>query len=137
MPRLGEVAKYGTDYFLLNYKFLAKRKLEFTTELAITPNRCYWLVVLSKLQLNRKLFTLLLAKSDFHVSVFRFAFFNIFFFNFQFFRFQLSRFHFSRFCWQNPIFRFLLFKFQLFTLLLADSNFHASAWKFSVTKVLF
>ncbi len=26
VPALGEVAKFGTDYFLLNYKFLAKRK---------------------------------------------------------------------------------------------------------------
>ncbi len=37
---LGVFAKYGTDYFLLNFKFLAKRKLEFTTKFAITPNRC-------------------------------------------------------------------------------------------------
>jgi hypothetical protein len=51
VPALGEVANFGTDYFissvrpvasgLLNYKFLAKRKREFTTKLAIARNGCY------------------------------------------------------------------------------------------------
>ncbi|SHJ21909.1 hypothetical protein, partial [Flavobacterium terrae] len=41
VPALGEVAKYGTDYFRLNYKFLAKRERDFTTKLAISPNACY------------------------------------------------------------------------------------------------
>ena len=31
VPALGEVANYGTDYFLLKIKFLAKDKREFTT----------------------------------------------------------------------------------------------------------
>jgi hypothetical protein len=38
---LGEVAKFGTDYFLSNIKFLAERKREFTTKFAILPNGCY------------------------------------------------------------------------------------------------
>ena len=41
VPALGEVANFGTDYFLLNYKFLAKCKREFTTKFAILPNACY------------------------------------------------------------------------------------------------
>ena len=40
VPALGEVAKFGTDYFLLKIKFLAKRKREFTTKFAILPNAC-------------------------------------------------------------------------------------------------
>ena len=31
VPALGEVANYGTEYFLLKIKFLAKDKREFTT----------------------------------------------------------------------------------------------------------
>ena len=38
VPALGEVANFGTDYFLLKIKFLAKRKREFTTKFAILPN---------------------------------------------------------------------------------------------------
>lgn len=41
VPALGEVAKYGTDYFPLNIKFLAKRKRDFTAKFAISPNACY------------------------------------------------------------------------------------------------
>jgi hypothetical protein len=40
VPALGEVANFGTDYFLLKIKFLAKYKREFTTKLAILPNGC-------------------------------------------------------------------------------------------------
>jgi len=40
VPALGEVAKFGTDYFLLNIKFLARNKREFTTKFAILPNAC-------------------------------------------------------------------------------------------------
>jgi hypothetical protein len=40
VPALGEVAKFGTDYFLLKIKFLAKCKREFTTKFAILPNAC-------------------------------------------------------------------------------------------------
>jgi len=29
VPALGEVASFGTDYFLLKIKILAKRKVEF------------------------------------------------------------------------------------------------------------
>ncbi|MGZ5511476.1 MAG: hypothetical protein ACXWFC_13545, partial [Nitrososphaeraceae archaeon] len=32
VPALGEVASFGTDYFLLKIKFLAKYKREFTTK---------------------------------------------------------------------------------------------------------
>ena len=35
VPALGEVASFGTDYFLLKIKFLAKCKREFTTKFAI------------------------------------------------------------------------------------------------------
>ncbi len=38
---LGEVANFGTDYFLSKIKFLAKRKREFTTKFAILPKACY------------------------------------------------------------------------------------------------
>jgi len=41
VPALGEVANFGTDYFLLKIKFLAKHKREFTTKFAILPNACY------------------------------------------------------------------------------------------------
>ncbi len=34
----GEVANFGTHYFLLGIKFLAKRELEFATKLTILPN---------------------------------------------------------------------------------------------------
>ena len=46
VPALGEVANFGTDYFLLKIKFLAKRKREFTTKFAILPNACYRLPIL-------------------------------------------------------------------------------------------
>ena len=41
VPALGEVAKFGTDYFLLKIKFLAKCKREFTTKFAIESNLYY------------------------------------------------------------------------------------------------
>jgi hypothetical protein len=41
VPALGEVANFGTNYFLLKIKFLAKCKREFTTKFAILPNACY------------------------------------------------------------------------------------------------
>jgi len=37
---LGEVANFGTDYFLLKIKILAKRKRELTTKFAIARNGC-------------------------------------------------------------------------------------------------
>ena len=40
VPALGEVANFGTDYFLLKIKFLAKYKYEFSTKFAILPNAC-------------------------------------------------------------------------------------------------
>jgi hypothetical protein len=40
VPALGEVANFGTDYFLLKIKFLAKNKREFTSKFAILPNAC-------------------------------------------------------------------------------------------------
>ena len=41
---LGEVANFGTDYFLSKIKFLARNKRVFTTKFAILPNACYGLV---------------------------------------------------------------------------------------------
>ncbi|MCB6087085.1 hypothetical protein, partial [Flavobacterium psychrophilum] len=35
VPALGEVANFGTDYFLSKIKFLARNKREFTTKFAI------------------------------------------------------------------------------------------------------
>ena len=35
VPPLGEVAKFGTNYFLLKIKILAKRERELTTKFAI------------------------------------------------------------------------------------------------------
>ena len=43
VPALGEVANFGTLYFLLKIKFLAKSKREFTTKFAIARNGCQWL----------------------------------------------------------------------------------------------
>uniref|UniRef100_UPI001ABC2221 hypothetical protein n=1 Tax=Flavobacterium psychrophilum TaxID=96345 RepID=UPI001ABC2221 len=40
-PALGEVANFGTDYFLPKIKFLARNKRVFTTKFAILPNACY------------------------------------------------------------------------------------------------
>ncbi|KIX22679.1 hypothetical protein SY27_02325 [Flavobacterium sp. 316] len=40
VPVLGEVESFGTDYFLLKIKFLAKCKRVFTTKFAIFPNAC-------------------------------------------------------------------------------------------------
>ncbi|MCF6142513.1 hypothetical protein L1S34_14570, partial [Flavobacterium sp. K77] len=40
VPALGEVAKFGTYYFLSKIKFLARNKREFTTKFAILPNAC-------------------------------------------------------------------------------------------------
>jgi hypothetical protein len=37
---LGEVANFVTVYFPLKIKFLAERKREFTTKIAILPNGC-------------------------------------------------------------------------------------------------
>ena len=77
---------------------------------------------LSKLRLNRKFFTLLLASSNFHVCDFRFVIFNILFFNYLLFA--------LKFCAKN-------FQFLLFSFLLADSNFHTSAFQVSVRKFQF
>ena len=40
VPALGEVANFGTNYFLSKIKFLARNKREFTTKFAILPNAC-------------------------------------------------------------------------------------------------
>ncbi|OOV25065.1 hypothetical protein BXU11_16065 [Flavobacterium sp. LM5] len=40
VPALGEVANFGTDYFLSKIKFLAINKRVFTTKFAILPNAC-------------------------------------------------------------------------------------------------
>jgi hypothetical protein len=41
VPKLGEVAKFGTNYFLSKIIFLAKRECELTTKLAIATSGCY------------------------------------------------------------------------------------------------
>ena len=41
VPALGEVASFGTDYFLSKIKFLARNKRVFTTKFAILPNACW------------------------------------------------------------------------------------------------
>jgi hypothetical protein len=41
VPPLGEVANFGTNYFPLKIKILAKRKRELTTKFAIARNGCY------------------------------------------------------------------------------------------------
>ena len=41
VPRLQEVANFGTNYFLLKIKILAKCERELTTKFAISCNRCY------------------------------------------------------------------------------------------------
>jgi hypothetical protein len=40
VPALGEVANFGTDYFLSKIKILARSKRVFTTKFAILPNGC-------------------------------------------------------------------------------------------------
>ena len=40
VPALGEVANFGTDYFLSKIKFPARNKRVFTTKFAILPNAC-------------------------------------------------------------------------------------------------
>ena len=89
---------------------------------------CYGAVVLSKLRLSHKIFTLLLAKSNFHISVFLLVISAYYFqlFTFKFLRktfqvsvrrFRLSRFSFSSVYCQIPTFRLLLAT-PIFTLLL-------------------
>ncbi len=51
VPALGEVANFGTDYFLLKIKFLAKCKREFTTKFAILPSIYVKAVTLSILKI--------------------------------------------------------------------------------------
>jgi hypothetical protein len=40
VPALGKVANFGTDYFLLKIKFLAKSKRVFPTKFGILSNGC-------------------------------------------------------------------------------------------------
>ena len=104
------------------------------TNFSIKPNPqiacsvCYGAVVLSKLRLSHKIFTLLLAKSNFHISVFLLVISAYYFqlFTFKFLRktfqvsvrrFRLSRFSFSSVYCQIPTFRLLLAT-PIFTLLL-------------------
>ena len=51
VPALGEVANFGTDYFLSKIKFLAKCKREFTTKFAILPSIYVKAVTLSILKI--------------------------------------------------------------------------------------
>jgi hypothetical protein len=114
---------------------------------------CYAGVVLSKLLLNCKFFTLLLAKSNFHVSIFWFAIFNLLLFiyrsnfgyflvsrwliltftlfrvrvgEFQFSHFQFSHFQFSRFQFSRFQFSYFCFSGFNFPASVGESNFHAS-----------
>ena len=72
---------------------------------------------LSKLRLNRKFFTLLLASSNFHVCDFRFVIFNVLF--------SIIYFSVYKFCAKKSSFCFL------------DSNFHASAFQVSTCQIPF
>ena len=54
VPALGEVANFGTDYFLSKIKFLAKCKRVFTTKFAILPNACYPHFIIASSQLRLK-----------------------------------------------------------------------------------
>ena len=51
VPALGEVANFGTDYFLSKIKFLARNKREFTTKFAILPSIYVKAVTLSILKI--------------------------------------------------------------------------------------
>ena len=44
---LSEVANFGTDYFLLKIKILAKCIREYTSKFANSPNTCYRLALFS------------------------------------------------------------------------------------------
>ena len=57
VPRLQEVANFGTNYFLLKIKILAKRERELTTKFAISCNRCYAFVLMSVQRLLFLLYT--------------------------------------------------------------------------------
>lgn len=55
VPAIGTVANYGTDYFLLKIKFLAKCKHKFTTKFAILPMPVSdWLCYFESGFINRK-----------------------------------------------------------------------------------
>jgi hypothetical protein len=51
VPALGEVANYGTDYFLSKIKYLARNKREFTIKFAILPSIYVKAVALSILKI--------------------------------------------------------------------------------------
>ena len=100
--RFSSVAKFGTFYFLLKIKILAKRKREFTTKFAIARNRCYWLVFYTNLRtqtlpvstsdsvihfLFSVYFLRKIPKQTFSTSIFQFHFpptFSNFYFGFLF-----------------------------------------------------
>ena len=110
---------------------MIQNQLQIKPKTQIACSVCYRAVVLSKLRFNRKLFTLLLANSNFQVSAFRFVIFGVLF-SIIYFRILNSAQRISSFGWQIPIFTFLLFTLQLFKFLLADSDFHASDFQVSV-----
>ena len=99
---------------------------QIQTNFSIKPNAqiacsvCYRAVVLSKLQLSHKAFTLQLVKSNFHVSAFLLVIFGLLFSIIHFLIFALN---FSSFCWQISIFTLLFFR----------SNFQVSAGKFQLS----
>ena len=74
----------------------------------------------------RKLFTLLLAKSNFRASAFRFVIIDIFLLIFLFFGFRFSDSDFHAFAFFIPVFQFLLSK----------SNFHVSAFQIPIFTLL-
>ena len=92
---------------------------------------------LSKLQFSHKTFTLLLAKSNFHVSVFRFAIFGVLFSIIYFLiinwrkEFQVSagRFRLSRFCCSDSNFLSFCWQFQFSRFCFSDSNFSSFCWQ--------
>ena len=140
--------QFGTK---LSVIFRICQIFQIQTNFSIKPNPqiacsvCYWLVVLSKLQLNRKFFTLLLAKSNFHVSAFRLVIFGVLFsiIYFSIYKFcaKKSSFCFSSFCWQIPIFTLLLFrvsvgKFQFSRFCFSDFNFSSFCWQIPIFTLL-
>ena len=133
LPTFSRYKQFGiklSSLFGFAKSFQIQNQLQIKPKTQIACSVCYWRLVLSKLQLNRKLFTLLLANSNFQVSAFRFVIFGVLF-SIIYFRILNSAQRISSFGWQIPIFTFLLFTLQLFKFLLADSDFHASDFQVS------
>lgn len=106
-----------------------------STKLQLVQNGCYWLVFLSKLQLNRKFFTLLLAESNFtfllSVCNFRRIIFNYSFFYLLRKTFQVSdgTFQFLRFCFSDSNFQVSVGIIKLSPFCFSGFSFSSFCWK--------